>query len=299
MMSGATLTLCLSHAPGLARDTEGQYGLEFRKGLQQAIDIVRDFDPTLVVVFGSDHRNAYADIVPAMSVVLSAEGMGDLLSPTGPYDVPKELAKELATFLAAEGLDAGITRHIALDHGFGQMVGLLLGSLDAVPTVPVYINCATFPLAAPSRAVELGEAVGRFFERVTDQRILFLASGGLSHSPPTLALVDEPISAEEGAKISAAHREAAMDLIRPEWDTAFLANLGSTDTAWARALTQAEIDPAGVGANEVRTWLAAYAAGGGPMRTVAYEPVRMWVTGMGIAVSDVTTTGTPDGAVAR
>ena len=75
-MSGATMTLCLSHAPGLARDTEAQYGQEFRKGLDEAIDLVREFDPTLVVVFGSDHRNAYADIVPAMSVVLSAEGDG-------------------------------------------------------------------------------------------------------------------------------------------------------------------------------------------------------------------------------
>lgn len=287
-MSGATMTLCLSHAPGFARDKDEEYGLDFRQGLREVRTSVRAFEPTMVVVFGSDHRKAFTDIVPGMSVVLSAEGMGDLLSPTGSYDVPKELASELATFLVEEGLDVAVTRHIALDHGFGQMFGEVLGSLDAVPAIPIFINCATFPLAAPSRAVELGKAIGRFFSRLVDERILFLASGGLSHSPPTLALVSEPISEEEGRALSAAHREAAMDLIRPEWDHAFLARLSSADPGWACALTQADIDPAGVGANEVRTWLAAYAAGGTAMRTVAYEPVRMWVTGMGIAVSEET-----------
>lgn len=285
-MSGATLTLCLSHAPGFARDKDKEFGPDFRRGLGEVIATVREFDPTLVVVFGSDHRKAFTDIVPGISVVLSAEGMGDLLSPVGPYDVPKELAKELASFLVDEGVDAAVTRHIALDHGFGQMLGEVLGSLDAVPAVPIFINCATPPLTVPSRSVELGEAVGRFFSRLTDERILFLASGGLSHSPPSLALVDEPVSEEEARALSAAHREAAMDLIRPDWDHEFLANLGSPDTAWARQLHQADIDPAGVGANEIRTWLAAYAAGGKPLRTVVYESVRMWVTGMGIAVSD-------------
>lgn len=285
-MTGATMTLCLSHAPGFARDKDEEYGLEFREGLREATEMVREFDPTLVVVFGSDHRKAFVDVVPGISVVLSAEGMGDLLSPTGPYDVPTELARELGAFLVAEGLDAAITRHIALDHGFGQMFGELMGSLDAIPAVPIFVNCATAPLAAPSRAVELGEAVGRFFSRLTDERILFLASGGLSHSPPALALVSEAISEEEARALSAAHREAAMDLIRPEWDHDFLANLRSVDTGWTQALTQGDIDPAGVGANEIRTWLAAYAAGGKPLRTVVYESVRMWVTGMGIAVSD-------------
>lgn len=291
-MSSASMTLCLSHAPGFARDTAEEYGLEFRTALRDVTERVRAFDPTLVVVFGSDHRKAFVDVVPGISVVLSAEGLGDLLSPSGPYDVPMELAKELATFLIEEGLDVAVTKHVALDHGFGQMFGEVLGSLDAVPALPVFINCATLPLAAPARAVELGEAVGRFVERLPDERILFLASGGLSHSPPSLALVDGAVSEEEAKALSAAHREAAMELIRPDWDHAFLANLGRTDTSWARELRQADIDPAGVGANEVRTWIAAYVAGGQPLTDTTYEAVRMWVTGMGIAVS------APSGVVA-
>ncbi|MCU1621130.1 MAG: extradiol dioxygenase, partial [Modestobacter sp.] len=46
-----------------------------------------------------------------------------------------------------------------------------------------------------------------------------------------------------------------------------------------------EIAEAGVGAHEVRTWMAAVAAGRTPMETVVYEPVREWITGMAVATS--------------
>jgi len=49
-------------------------------------------------------------------------------------------------------------------------------------------------------------------------------------------------------------------------------------------LTAADIEPAGVGANEVRTWIAAIAAGNLPLETVVYEPVREWITGMAISI---------------
>jgi 2,3-dihydroxyphenylpropionate 1,2-dioxygenase len=43
---------------------------------------------------------------------------------------------------------------------------------------------------------------------------------------------------------------------------------------------------AGAGANEVRTWVAAGAAGGGtPVTPVVYEPVPEWITGMAVATS--------------
>ena len=285
-MAHQSMTLCASHSPGFARDAEEVHGDGFRQGLRRAKELVEAFDPTLVVFFGSDHRRAFTDTIPAISVVLGAEGLGDLLSPTGPYDVPRETAQALAAELLDARFDVAVTRHVALDHGFGQTAADLLGSIDAVPLIPIFLNCATAPMASPARSVELGEAVGAFCRRL-DERVLFLGSGGLSHNPPTLAMVPDVVSEEERRAISAAHREAAKDMIRPEWDEKFLAGLGSADLAWARALTQSDIDPAGAGANEVRTWLAAYAAGGQPMQTIAYEPVREWITGMGIAASGV------------
>jgi len=250
-------------------------------------DAVRAFAPTLVIFFGSDHRRAFTDVVPSFSVVTGAEGRGDLLSPTGPYDVPRETAVALAAHLLDEGFDIAVTRHVALDHGFGQTAGDLFGRLDVVPVIPVFINCASAPLARPGRAAGLGAAAGAF-ARTLDERVLFLGSGGLSHDPPTLALTAEGLPQEERDKISAAHREAAKDRIRPDWDAALLRRLGSADPAWASGITQADIDPAGAGANEARTWLAAYAAGARPLKPVVYEPVRERLTGMGICVSEGT-----------
>jgi len=289
-MAYQSMTLCASHSPGVARDAEEVHGAQFRAGMRRAKELVEAYDPTLVVFFGSDHRRAFTDTIPAISVVLGAEGLGDLLSPTGPYDVPRETAKDLAGHLLDHGFDVAVTREVALDHGFGQTAADLLGTIDAVPTIPVFVNCATGPLAGPRRSVELGEAVGAFC-RDLDERVLYLGSGGLSHNPPTLALIQDIVPEEERRAVSAAHRGAAKDQIRPEWDEKFLADLGNADRSWAYALTQADIDVAGVGANEVRTWLAAYAAGDEPMEKLAYEPVPEWITGMGVAVSK--------GAVAR
>lgn len=285
------MSLCASHSPGFARDDEEKFGDVFRQGLWRAKEMVAAFEPTLVVFFGSDHRRAFTDTVPAISVVTGAEGLGDLLSPTGPYDVPKQLAEQLATHLLDSGFDVAVTREVKLDHGFGQTAADLLGSIDAVPLVPIFINCATAPIAGPARSTELGEAVRTFLDTLTDERVLVLGSGGLSHNPPTLALISDIVSEEERKAVSLAHREAAKDMIRPDWDEAFLADLGradadgAADMAWAHTISQESVDQAGAGANEVRTWLAAYAAAGLPMTKVAYEPVREWITGMGIAVS--------------
>ena len=291
------MTLCVSHSPGYARDSEERFGPAFRAGLAAARDAVRAFAPTLVIYFGSDHRRAFTDTVPSFSVVTGAEGRGDLLSPTGPYDVPGETAGALAVHLLDSGFDIAVTRHVALDHGFGQTAGDLFGRLDAVPVIPVFINCASAPLARPGRAADLGAAAGAFArDLASGERVLFLGSGGLSHDPPTLALTAEGLPQDERNKISAAHREAAKDRIRPDWDADLMTRLGSADPAWASAVTQADIDPAGVGANEARTWLAAYAAGGRPLKPVVYEPVREWLTGMGICLSENVSENVPEAA---
>ncbi len=283
-MAYSSMTLCMSHSPGFARDREEVDGHQFRAGVSSARGIVEAWDPTLVVFFGSDHRRAFGEILPAISVVLSAEGLGDSESPTGPYDVPAETARGLAAHLLDADFDVAITRHIALDHGFGQTTADILGGLAARPVIPIFINCATFPLSRPGRSAELGRAVAAYFA-ATNERVLFIGSGGMSHNPPTLALTSEGLSEEERRAVSAAHREAAKDDIRPEWDKEMLARLGADDTSWVDEVTTDQLQAGGVGAHELRTWFAAYAAGNEGLETVAYEPVREWLTGLGIAVS--------------
>lgn len=283
-MSYESMTLCMSHSPGFARDRAEEQGHIFRAGVGAAKEAVAEWDPSLVVFFGSDHRRAFGQIMPAISVVLEAEGLGDSESPTGSYNVPKEVATELAAHLMQADFDVTITKQIALDHGFGQTTADILGSLDAKPVIPIFINSATFPLGRPGRAAALGRQIAKFFES-SNERVLFIGSGGMSHNPPTLAMTNEGLGEVERRELSAKYRVAAMDDIRPEWDQEILAKLGSDDTSWVNDITGEDLQYGGIGAHELRTWFAAYAAGGRGLETVCYEPVRDWLTGLGIALT--------------
>jgi 2,3-dihydroxyphenylpropionate 1,2-dioxygenase len=114
--------------------------------------------------------------------------------------------------------------------------------------------------------------------------VLFVGSGGLSHSPPSLVSTAAGLSDADRLAINEAGREAARDKINPPWDEAFLRRIADAPGSLEQ-MTDRDLAPAGVGANEVRTWIAAIAAGDLPMATVVYEPVREWITGMAIAAS--------------
>lgn len=278
--AGTAMVVCASHSPGMLRDTGAEYGAVFRAGIDEARRRVTAFAPDLVVFFGSDHRRAFVDSVPAIAVMLAADGLGDLGSPEGSYDVPSEIAEPLAAALLEQDFDVTVVRKVALDHGFGQTYSHLIGDLPTVPVVPIYINCATPPLAGPGRAYALGASVGAELAGL-GKRVLYVGSGGLSHSPPSLEAAAAGLSDEERLSLNEAGRAAAKDKIDPEWDQQFLKRI-CHDPEGLAAFTDDDIAPAGVGAHEVRTWIAAIAAGATPMETVTYEPVPEWITGMGV-----------------
>jgi 2,3-dihydroxyphenylpropionate 1,2-dioxygenase len=278
-----TMVVCVSHSPGMLRDVVAAEGTSFRAGIAVAAQRVADFQPELVVFFGSDHRRAFVDAVPAIALMTAAAGLGDLGSPEGTYDVPSDIAEALAAALLHQDFDVTVVRRVALDHGFGQSYSQLIGELSQVPVIPIYLNCATPPLGRPSRAFDLGTAVG---ERLLDlgTRVLYIGSGGLSHSPPSLVAAQGGLSDAERLAMNEAGRERAKEKIDRAWDSAFLARL-SGDPESLRNLTDDDISAGGVGAQEVRTWIAAVAAGRTPMRTVVYEAVPEWITGMGLAMT--------------
>ncbi|GEK81602.1 3-carboxyethylcatechol 2,3-dioxygenase [Agrococcus baldri] len=281
---GSKLTLCASHAPGMDRDTEGKLGAEFRRGVAQARARVAEFDPEVIVLFGGDHRRAFAQVAPSFAVAYTADLLPEGGHEAEDLNVPTELARELAFSLVAASFDISVCRDVSLDHAFGQPLHHYLAEPAKAQVIPVPVNCASPPLPSAARALEFGRAVGAFFDNL-DKRVLFIGTGGLSHSPPSLE--DErhdKTEAERRAQIQAGF-EAASQAIKPEWDKAFLDALGRWDEAELVRLADRATEDAGVGANEVRTWLAAGAAGGGrPVEAIAYEAVKEWITGMGVAI---------------
>jgi 2,3-dihydroxyphenylpropionate 1,2-dioxygenase len=284
-MASGRLVVCASHSPGKERDVEQAFGLEFRSALARAADEVYSFDPDIVIVFGGDHRRAFTTVVPTFGVALSASIVAEGTHPAGELTVPSALAGSLCEHLLAKEFDISVCRDIQLDHAFAQPIRDLLGELDAKPVIPVAVNCATAPLPAGKRVADFGAAVGRFLDSV-EQRVLLIGTGGLSHSPPSLEVDAYVLSDDERAHIIAAGMADARNKIRPEWDAEVLQAISTWDRETLIRLVDSAHTQAGAGANEIRTWVAAGAAGGGrPVTPLVYEPVPEWITGMAIAMS--------------
>jgi 2,3-dihydroxyphenylpropionate 1,2-dioxygenase len=276
--------VCISHSPLLQDDVPEQPGGIFRAAADGVRTAIAAYDPDLVVFFGTEHRRTLTDIVPSFTVGLAAKGYGDWNLPESDYAVPRELATSLVDGLLANGIDVAFGSSLRLDHGVGLTWKHLFGAFDARPVIPIVINCAIAPLSAPYRAVALGRAVARLLDGRA-ARVLFVGSGGLSHSPPA---VNAQIALLPEAERQQAARSALLEagkLIDAPWDRRFLELVRRGDVAALEALTTDGIAAAGSGAQEVRTWLAAVAAAARGANVVSYEPVPEWITGMGLATS--------------
>jgi hypothetical protein len=74
-----------------------------------------------------------------------------------------------------------------------------------------------------------------------------------------------------------------MGRINEAFDRWLLDRLAAGRAEELLALTDADVERAGNGAHEIRSWLTvAGAVPGRPARVLAYEPVAGWVTGMGV-----------------
>lgn len=301
--------VCTSHTP-LMGFTEPGPGVreEFDAVFDRVRAFVTDFDPTLVISFGPDHYNGFFyDLMPPYAVCLAAEGVGDFDTAAGPFDVPEPLAMGLAQHLADRDLDVTISRAAQLDHGAVQIPELLLGGIDRLPTIPVFVNSVAPPFVPMQRIRLLGEAVGEY-ARELGERVLLIGSGGLSHDPPvprwaeatdaqrTFLLAGRNPTPEARAArqqrtidtgVAFAKGEATIMDLNPEWDQEFLDLCASGEVTGFDAYTVAEMTAAaGNSSHEVRCWVAACAA----MRTAGpyvvhenwYRAIPEWIAGFGV-----------------
>ena len=71
---------------------------------------------------------------------------------------------------------------------------------------------------------------------------------------------------------------------RRSFDRWFLERLEENDLEDVLDMPDAELELAGNGAHEIRSWLAvAGAVAPTPARTLAYEPIYPWITGMAVS----------------
>ncbi|WP_141004650.1 hypothetical protein [Nocardioides humi] len=133
-----------------------------------------------------------------------------------------------------------------------------------IPLVPVIVNGVNPPWPTPRRCFAFGQMLRSAVEsQAVARRVVVLGTGGLSH------WVGTP---ESGS-------------VNETFDRDFLRRLEDGDAAALTAYSDEEIDAAGNGAHEIRTWLVTAGAAGTGFDTLAYEPVPAWLTGTAVTAA--------------
>lgn len=281
-MAQLVMAACSSHAPMMlaARDSAPEaQRVAFFEALARLRTEIHTLDVTAMVVVSNEHfTNFFLDNFPQLCVGIGESCFG----PVEPWlGVPQRqwpgrpvLAESLLGSLVHGGVDAAFSSRLSLDHGIVSVAAELMGERD-IPVVPIIQNCAVTPLSPLARAVEVGRVLRDAIEAApTDDRVALIGAGGLSHwvGPPRVGDIDE------------------------DFDRWVLSHLASGDVDVITALSDAQVNEAGNGAHEIRSWLTvagAAGAGGAELRgeVLAYEAIHSWITGMGVIRFDLADQG--------
>lgn len=308
---------CASHSPLL--EFPGRVTPEVRaarRALAHRAEAIREFDPELVILFGTDHYGGQQmSCMPCFCVARSATALDDVGGTPGRLDVPAEIAVPLLDHVRRSGIDAAWSHEMEVDHGFSQALQLLCGGVASYPVLPIFINAIAPPFVPFDRSRHLGEAVGTW-ARSLDIRILLVGTGGLSHHPEiffppidraptnyrpylTFGERQSDLSRSEWmACVEKAHRDIAPHLaaddiplealhIHEDFDRDLLGVLCSEEPEQTDCWEPMEIAAQrGLGTMEIHSWIAGCAAaraGGAPAPFVDfYAPIREFGVGFGV-----------------
>jgi len=241
----------LSHAPGITGRRDLCENIEKRDEFygyleRQRQDIEDSGADALIVVAAEHFANFFMNNMPAFCI-----GIGETYE--GPIEDPEWLkiaktkvpgAPELGTRIVREVMrtvDAAYAEEWKFDHGIMVPLNFLTPRYD-LPIIPVNINCQGPPLTPLHRAWAFGEALRRACDAVPE-KIALVGTGGVSHWPAT------PDSGK----------------INEEWDRQFLGQLMRQEKDALLSYSDEETyAQAGQGGFEIRTYIAAAAAAGGP-----------------------------------
>lgn len=306
----------MSHAPGLTGWPEAPPA-EVQERIRTSVAAIREYllaaDPDVIVAFLDDHfDNLSRNLMPPLALGVADRHIGPpahyfgMLGMDETLEVPssRPFAECLLRELVTEGFD--IARVGETEYCQNLMVPLhLVWPENQFPVVPVYINVFSPPLVSPARAFELGRSIRRIVEE-RPERVVFLATGGLSHWPPFWnenspeddellqrmkrfqtegrhVLVEDPDLFDDFGRyeIEMAAKSDHL-LVSEEWDRRFLQAFSEGDSGYLTALTVDKIaQDAGPGGNEVLNWIALMGAmDGAPATVLSYDVSPEWITGV-------------------
>jgi 2,3-dihydroxyphenylpropionate 1,2-dioxygenase len=276
--------LASSHSPLIGWSGPSPAGDTWEHAVKQRRQDLEAFDPQLVISIAVDHYTAMRyDLVAPFVIGTAGRTVDDFGGHEGVLDVPGETARDLITAVTDAGFDPAVSHHLATDHGTSNALVRFLGAVDARPTIPIIVSAITEPRPTLRRCRLFGEAIGHWAVR-RSERILVLASGGLSHDPtilfpplgtdpsvdPYLLRAGAPHTLDDWlARIDQLSRlggqlladEAIAADIRPRFDRSFLEAYSTADPSIFDTWELDDIVRDGApGALEVTTWVIARAA---------------------------------------
>src|SRR4051794_15270404 len=272
-MAEIVLAYGSSHAPMMAAARESATEDE-RNNFFGALHAIRDEakarDVQACVIFSNEHfTNFFLENFPQICIGLGEKNWGPTEEwlPIDKVWIPGHpgLANHIASYTLNHGFDPAFSHQLELDHGI-MTVYYELDKTMKLPLVPIVQNCAVPPLMPVRRAYEFGKALGDAIRAYSGlQRVALIGAGGLSHwiGNPRVGDIDE------------------------EFDRWFLERLERGGLEQLLDMPDSEIELAGDGSHEMRSWVAvAGAVHPRTSRTLAYEPVYPWITGMAVAEWD-------------
>lgn len=267
-----------SHSPGITgwpeRAEPGR-----RKAVEEAYAEARRrldaLEPDAIVAVSVEHfTNFNLGNLPAFAVATGESYLGPVTAEMGSflnveqrtYPGHAELGRHLYEFaLDAEFDPALVEGGLDFDENF-CVPFKHLDPTSKYPLAPVIVNGVNPPWPTLKRCYDFGRMIRRAVEAQTAaDRVVVVGTGGLSH------WVGLPESGN----------------INTEFDRDFIARLESGDAARLTDYTRDEIDEAGNGAHEIRTWLVAAGAVETPFDVLVYEPVPEWLTGTSVAAARI------------
>jgi len=223
---------------------------------------VRKSKPDVIVTISSDHM---FNIGPQVSAPFLA-ACGESFVPFGEMDIPQDEyagAPEFArgfTDFAKQAIE--VTRLDTLRPDHGTAIPLLFVNPDCdAKVVPLLINYDLDRVPSPAECWQLGTALRVFIgERPESERVAIVGAGGLSHWV-----------GYEGAGIN------------EDFDRQFLKAMESGKLSdWRESSADKIRGAAGNGGLEIMSWLAmAATVPNARAKTIYYEPMPSWLTGMG------------------
>ena len=241
----------LSHAPGITGRADLCENTAMRDALYAALDRQRqDIEASgaeaLIVIAAEHFANFFMNNMPAFCIGIGEQYEGPIEDPDwlkiprtkvpGAPDLGQRLTREIM-----QTVDVAYAEEWKFDHGVMVPLHFLTPQYD-LPIIPVNINCQGPPLTPLHRAWAFGEAIRRAADAVPE-KVAVVGTGGLSHWPatPDSGKINEP------------------------WDREFLDRLVRQDKEALLSYSDEETyRDGGQGGFEIRTYIAAAAAGGGP-----------------------------------